>query len=159
MGVQYVLTTGSGTITFNEFIDPFNGQDQFYISEIRGLASPALRTPFDSVPLGDGALVHDFWFGARHIGIEGTILVQSVRVEDSIVQVRNQMEADLTDALNSIIRTDGTLVFTPSGQSMFTYTVRYEVPLEFVHSNNYNSLDFSFGLIAADPFGVSTPPP
>lgn len=153
LGVQYVLSTGSGTITFNQFTDPFTGQDQYYLTnDPRGLAAPALRTPFDSVPLGDGALVHDFWFGARHIGVEGTILVQSVRVEDDIVLVRNQMEADLTDALNSIIRTDGTFAFTPSGQSAVSYTVRYEVALEFIHSSNFNMLDFSFGLIAADPF-------
>lgn len=152
VGVQYVLTTGGPTITFNQYTDPFIGHDQYYITEIRGLASPALRTPFDSVPLGDGSIIHDFWFGARHIGIEGTALVQSVRIEDDIVDVRNQMEADLTDALNSIIRSDGTLAFTPSGQAAVSYTVRYEVALEFVHTNNYNSLDFSFGLIAGNPF-------
>lgn len=152
VGVQYVLTAPAGTITFNEFTEPFIGNnDQYYITEIRGLAAPALRTVVDSVPLGDGALIHDFWFGARHIGIEGTILVMSTGVMDDVVEIRNQMEADLQDAVNSMIRTDGTLAFTPQGQSPISYTCRYEIPLEFVHSNNYLSLDFSFGLIAGDP--------
>lgn len=157
VGVQYLLDTPGTDITFNQFTDPFVGQDQYYITEIRGLGSPVLRTPFDSVPLGDGSLIHDFWFGARHIGIEGTILVQSVRIEDDVVQVRNQMESDLYNALSSILRNDGTLTYTPQGQGAQAYTVRYEVQLEFVHSNNYNSLDFSFGLIAGDPF-PATPP-
>lgn len=151
IGVVYTLTTPAQTITFNATTVPFAGQDQYYITEIRGLASPTLRTPFDNVPLGDGGLIHDFWFGPRHIGVEGTLLVQSVRVEDDIVLQRNQMEADLTDALESIIRTDGTFVFTPQGQVTVSYNVRYEIGLEFVHSNNYHSLDYSFGLIAANP--------
>ena len=150
VGVQYALSTGSGTITFNQFTEPFIGNnDQYYITEIRGLGSPSMRTPTDPVPLGDGALVHNYWYGARHIGIEGTILVQSTGIMDDVVEIRNQMESDLFDALDSILRTDGTLTFTPQGQSLISYTVRYEVPLEFVHSNNYLSLDFSFGLIAA----------
>jgi len=76
----------------------------------------------------------------------------STGIMDDVVQIRNQMESDLQDALISMIRTDGTFAFTPQGQSPVSYTVRYEVPLEFTHSNNYLSLDFSFGLIAGDPF-------
>ena len=152
VGVVYTLTTPGGTITFNEFTDPFVGDnDQWYITEIRGLGSPVMRTPVDPVPLGDGALVHDFYFGERLIGIEGTFLVMSTGIQDDIVQIRNQMEFDLKLALYSIIRTDGTLVYTPQGQGQYTYNVRYHVGLETVHSNNYHSLDFSFGLISADP--------
>ena len=136
---------------FNQFTDPFTGSDQYYITEIRGLAAPTLRTPFDNVALGDGGLIHDFWFGPRHIGVEGVVLVQSVRIENDIVEIRNDMEADLTSALNSIIRTDGTLAFTPQGQGATSYSVRYEVPLEFTHTDNYHTLGFSFGLIAGDP--------
>jgi hypothetical protein len=144
---------------FNDSGEPFQGQDQFYITEIRGLGSPSLRTPFDNVALGDGSLIHDFWYGARHIGVEGTILVQSVSQEDDIVVIRNQMEADLFDALSSCLRSDATFVFTPQGQASQAYTVRYEVQLEYTHSNNYHSLDFSFGLIAGDPLTVDDIPP
>lgn len=152
LGVPYTLTAPGGTIVFNDSGEPFQGQDQFYITEIRGLASPVLRTPFDSVALGDGSLIHDFWFGALHVGIEGTILVQSTAIEDDIVVIRNQMEADLFAALTSCLRADATFVFAPQGQGTQTYTVRYEVQLEYAHSNNYHSLDFSFGLIAGNPF-------
>lgn len=151
IGVVYTLTTPGGTVLFNDATDPFAGADQFYITEIRGLGAPALRTPIDNVPLGDGGLIHNFWKGPRHIGIEGTILVQSVRVENSIVVIRNDMEDELSNALESILRADGTLSFAPQGEGTRTYTVRYEVGVEYVHGNNYHSLDFSFGLVAGEP--------
>ena len=152
VGVQYVLVTPGGTITFNQTTVPFAGQDQYYITEIRGLGSPALRTPFDPVPLGDGALIHTFWKGARHIGIEGTMLVQSTGIEDDIVVIRNQMEADLSTALESILAADGTLTYTPQGQPTAQFfTVNYEIGCEYTHTNNYHSLDFAFGLISGSP--------
>ena len=151
VGVIYSLATPVGTVLFNDAVDPFIGADQFYITEIRGLASPALRTPIDNVPLGDGGLIHDFWKGPRHIGIEGTILVQSTRIENSIVVIRNDMEDELVDALESILRADGTLSYAPQGEGTRTYTVRYEVGLETVHTDNYHKLDFSFGLVAGEP--------
>jgi len=146
IGVQYVLTTPVLTLTFND-----GTADQFYITEIRGLGAPALRTPMDNVPLGDGGLIHDFWKGPRHIAIEGIFLIQSTRVMDSIVVIRNDMEEDLTDALESILRADGTLSYTPQGDSARTFTVRYEVGVEFVHTDNYLTDSFSFGLVAGEP--------
>ena len=151
VGVVYQLTTPATDITFNATTVPFAGQDQFYITEIRGLESPAIRTPVDPVPLGDGALVHHFWYGPRHVLVEGTILVQSTGIEDDIVVIRNTMTNELIDALNAILRADGTFAFTPQGAAARSLTVRYEVGLETTHTNNYHSLDFSFGLIAADP--------
>ena len=153
IGVVYTLTTPGIDITFNQYTEPFLGNnDQYYITEIRGLESPALRTPIDNIPLGDGALVHDFWYGARHIEIEGIILVQSTGIQDDIVQIRNSMTADLVSALNEILRADGIFAFTPQGGSASSYTVRYEVGLQTPHADNYNSLLFSFGLVAGDPF-------
>ena len=151
IGVVYVLATPGGTVNFNDGVNPFAGADQHYITEIRGLEAPALRTPFDSVPLGDGALIHDFWKGARHIEIEGTILVQSTRIENDIVEIRNDMTDELIDALESILRADGTLTYSPQGQGARTYTVRYDIGLQTVHTANYHQLDFSFGLIAGEP--------
>lgn len=146
VGVSHVLTTPALTVTFNS-----GSLDQFYITSIRGLGAPSLRTPMDNVPLGDGGLVHDFWKGPRHIQIEGIFLIQSTRVMNSIVVIRNNMEFDLTDALESILRADGTLAFTPQGESARTFTVRYEVGLEFTHIDNYLTEAFSFGLVAAEP--------
>lgn len=146
VGVSYVLTTPGPDITFNS-----GGLDQFYITEIRGLGAPSLRTPMDNVPLGDGGLIHDFWKGPRHIGVEGIFLIQSTRVMNSIVAIRNQMEFDLTDALESILRADGTFAFTPQGEGARTFTVRYEVGVEFSHTDNYLTDAFTFGLVAGEP--------
>ena len=152
VGVQYALNTAGTDITFNQYTDPFTGHDQYYLTEIRGLESASLRTPFDPVPLGDGALIHDFWYGARHIQMEGVILVQSVSIEDDIVEIRNTMTDALSDALNDCLRTNATLTFDPQGSSgTRAITVRYEVPLETTHTDNYHSLQFSFGLIAGVP--------
>lgn len=151
VGVVYTLTTPGTDITFNQFTDPLTGQDQYYITTIRGLESPDMRTPVDPVPLGDGALIHDFYYGARHIAIEGLILVTSTMVMNDIVEIRNDMTDDLVSALGAILRADGTLAFTPQGGSPTSYTVRYEVGLETTHGDNYTSLQFSFGLIAGTP--------
>ncbi len=152
VGVIYTLTSpGPGTVTFNTGIDPFDGRDKYYITEIRGLESADIRTPVDPVPLGDGALVHDFWFGSTHIAVEGVILVNSTQIEDDIVQVRNSMTNVLSDALAYILRNDGTFAFTPQGAAARSITVRYEVPLQTTHTDNYHTLQFSFGLIAGDP--------
>ena len=152
VGVVYTLTTPGPDITFNATTVPFNHRDQYYITEIRGLGSAALRIPWDPVPLGDGALIHPSYFGPRHIQIEGTILVQSTYIENSVVVIRNGMEDDLSDALNSIMSpATGTLAFTPQGESARSITVNYEVGVEYTHSANYRELQFSFGLIAASP--------
>lgn len=146
VAVPYQLSTPASTVNFND-----GGLDQFYITVVRGLGAPALRTPFDNVPLGDGGIIHDFWKGPRHIGVEGILLIQSTRLQDDVVVIRNDMEEELTDALESILRLDGSFSFTPQGLANRTFTVRYEVGLEFVHTDNYLTDAFSFGLIAGEP--------
>ncbi len=50
VGVQYVLGTPAWApdITFND-----GTGDQYFITEIRGLGSPPIRTPIDNIPFGD----------------------------------------------------------------------------------------------------------
>jgi hypothetical protein len=146
VGVAYTLATPGGTVFFND-----GALDQFYITEVRGLAAPSLRTPMDNIPLGDGGLIHDFYKGPRHIGVEGILLIQSTRLQDDIVVARNDMEEELEVALESILRADGTLTYTPQGASARSYTVRYEVGLEFSHTDNYLTDAFTFGLVAGEP--------
>lgn len=153
VGVIYTLDTPGTDITFNQYTNPFDGQDQYYITEIRGLESPSLRTPTDPVPLGDGELIHPFWYGGTHLTFEGLILVQSTQNMDAIVAIRNSMTALLKAALDAIKSADGTLSFTPQGQAPQTITgLRYEVGLQTPHADNYNSLQFSFGLVTGIPY-------
>jgi len=147
VGVQYDLTTPAGTIIFND-----GSLDQFYITKVRGLGSPDLRTPMDKVPLGHGALFHPFFKGARHIGVEGIFLIESTRIQNNIVVIRNEMEFDLTEALESLLDdSTGTFTFAPQGFGSRTFVVKYEVGFEPEHGDNYISLYFSFGLVAAEP--------
>jgi hypothetical protein len=153
VGVVWTLTTPGTDITFNQYTEPFTGHDQFYITEVRGLEGPSIRAPTDPVPLGDGNLIHPFYYGATHVTIEGIILVQSTTIMNSIVVIRNSMTASLKSALNAILRADGTLTWTPQGQSGQTVNgLRYEVPLSMPHSSDYRSLEFSFGLVTGTPY-------
>ena len=151
VGVVYTLDTAGTDITFNQYTDPFIGQDQYYITEIRGLESPTLRTPHDPVPLGDGSLIHTFYYGERVIEVEGIFLIQSTAIEDAIVVIRNTMTNALSDALNDCKSTAGTFSFTPQGAAARSISVNYYTPLQVTHANNYHDLTFSFGLISGDP--------
>ncbi len=149
VGVEYVLTTPDGTVTFND-----GSLDQIYISEIQGLGGAPIRAPMDDIPFGHGGLWYDFWEGPRPIIIDGVFLIQSTRVMNSIVVIRNQMEEELRTALRSIAALEadtGTLAWTPQGQSPRMLTVRNNVTVDFGHDQNYLLETFSFGLVAADP--------
>jgi hypothetical protein len=150
LAVPYVLTTPGGTITFNS-----GAVDQFYIAEIQGLSGADIRAPIDDVPYGHGGIGHNFWRAGRHIVIDGHFLVTSVLCPNpAVLPLWNSMEEDLIDALESIgaLTTDtGTLVWTPSGLSEHSLTVRYDVQLECPSDQGYMLRAFHFGLYAADP--------
>lgn len=154
VGVSYLLDTPGTDITFNQYTTPYDTRPQYYVTEIRGLESPSLRTPTDPVPLGDGELIHTFYYGATHITFEGLIWIPPTYGDmNTIVAQRNTMTAALKSAVNSILAADGTLTFTPTGGSLQTITgVRYEVGLQTPQADNYNSLQFSFGLITGTPY-------
>lgn len=147
IAVHYALDTPAGTIDFNDHTQ----DDQIYIVHISGLVMPALRTPVDNVPFGDGGLVHDFWEGPRHMGFDGLFLITSTQRMNDVVEIRNGFEEDLQDALTSILRADGTLTWTPQGLSTRTLTVRCDVPLDTDHDANWTVATFAFGLVAANP--------
>lgn len=147
----YTLTTGGGTIIFNNG-DLRTLDDLYWIQNIRGLDSPALRTPVDDAPQAHGAIIHNFWKGARHVGFEGELFVQSVPLgSGECQQILNGMESALMDALESILQVDGTLSWTPAGGGASSLNVRYEVPLEINPNNEYATRSFTFGLIAGSP--------
>ena len=151
----YTLTTPGGTVQFNnEQMDRFNipgGPDEFYISDIQGLDGPPIRAPVDNRPQTDGGLVHPFFKGPRRVTIEGCLMIRSTRIGDAMRLIRNDMEKELKDALESILAADGTLSWTvpyTAGTDAFSLTVRNEIPVEF---RGIELKTFVFGLIAADP--------
>jgi hypothetical protein len=144
--VLYTLTTPGGTVLFND-----DAVDEYYLSNIAGLDGAPIRAPVDNAPQTDGGLVHDFFLGPRHVTMEGILFIRSSRVGDEIRDQRNVMEQTLREALESALRADATLAWTPAGGDPHLLTVRYEVPVEFTYTDNFLTKSFAFGLVAADP--------
>lgn len=151
---RYDLTTPGTDIAFNDSgIDRFNqyGPDEYYITDIQGLDGAPLRTPIDNRPQTDGGLVHPFFNGPRLITIEGALMVRSTTTQDQKRIIRNDMEADLISALDSIKDADGTLDWTvelTGGPDARTLIVRNNIPVEF---RGIELKTFTFGLVAAVP--------
>ena len=149
LGCIYTLTTPQGTIVFND-----GTADQFYIQNITGLGTAPIRAPIDDVPYGDGSIGHNFWKAGRHIQFEGVFLVTSVPPCPTLVGIWNSMEESLRVALESIaaLTTDtGTLVWTPTGGSSHSLTVRHDQPMECPPDQNFLVRNFTFGLFAENP--------
>lgn len=149
----YTLTANGGTISFNDG-DLKDGTDKYWITSITGLDGNSIRAPIDNVPFGDGAILHSFWKGPRHIVFEGVFITESVGFPsfgDACLEAQNAMEDDLLACLESMLRADGTLSWTPHGGSARTLTVRHDVSCEFTEIENYALKQFTFGLVAGNP--------
>lgn len=138
------LATPFGTISFNT-----GTGDEYRITNIEGLDGAPIRTQVDDAPQTDGGLVYPFFFGARHITIEGQLRVRSQTTTPNLIGARNAMEDALVSALASIIRADGVFSFTRTGASARALAVRNDVTVQFSGSGLIK--DFIFGLVAANP--------
>lgn len=146
----YTLTTPGGTIIFNNG-DLHTLDDVYWIQDIPGLDGVPIRAPIDNRPQDHGGILHNFWKGPRHLTIDGVILVQSVPLGSNCLSIRNAMEEALRAALDSLLQADGTLAWTPTGQSARQLTVRHDIALDLTPAENYAIKAFSFGLVSADP--------
>lgn len=152
VSTEYTLTTGGGTIVFNDGVLG-DGVDKFWLSSVNGLDGPVIRAPVDLVPFGDGGIIHTFRKAPRRPVFDGMLLIESSRSQALCQTLRNDLVADLEAALNSILTAAGTLAWTPAGQAALSLSVFYEVGLSVSYSDNYAVANFSFGLVsaAADP--------
>ncbi len=152
VSTEYLLATSGGNITFNDGVLG-DGQDKYWINTIQGLDGPAVRAPVDLVPFGDGGIIHTFRKGPRRVVIDGMLLIESSTSQALCQTLRNDLVADLEDALDAILTTSGTLSWTPAGQSGLSLAVFNEIGYSITYSDNYAVANFNFGLIsaAADP--------
>lgn len=154
LSIPYTLA-GSSTVIFNNgTLGTGSLDDLFWIQAIHGLDGPALRTPMDDVPYGDGGLIHKFWKGPRHVSFEGVLIVQSIPFgSNGCEAVLDELEADLNECLDSMIQSAGTLSWTSGVYGAQTLSVYYEIPLDIQPVENYMLRSFTFGLVspAADP--------
>lgn len=148
IAVVYTLVCPGGTIVFNDKEIP-SADDFYFLTNLKGLNGAPRRTPQDDQPQGHGGIPHNWWRGARHIPVEGEYVVQSTRIENEIQIIRNELDAALFTAVESITTAaPGTLTWTPAGLTERSLTVLYEVPLE---DDGIEQKTFSFGLYAANP--------
>lgn len=148
LSTPYVLTTSGGNVTFNDGALG-DGTDKYWLTDINGLDGPAIRAPVDPVPFGDGGLIYTFRKGPRHVVMDGMLLIESSISQADCQTLRNDLVADLADALDAILTSAGTLTWTPAGQSGLSLAVFYEVGLSVTYSDNYAVANFSFGLVSA----------
>jgi len=147
IAVQHVMTTPGGTITFNNGTD-----DQYYLSDIPGLAGAPARVVIDKRPFTDGGIYHPPFKDTRYFQPTGSLLITSTLNQNAIVVIRNAMEEALRVAYESLLGGNGTWQWTPQGQASRTLTIRRDAqPVEFHHVDGFQVVDFSFGLVSVSP--------
>lgn len=143
-GSSATLTTPWGTITFNASSGDTYANDPQTCS---GLDMAPVRSTVDDKPQTDGGIVHDAFLGARHVTLGGTLVVRSSATEAGTISARYTLEANLTAALKSILRANGTYAWTDGGATR-TITVRCDQAATY--SGGFVKT-YIFGLVAADP--------
>lgn len=139
----YTLVTPAGTIYMNN-----GATDEYYLTDTPGLDQANVRNPTDLAPQTGGFIVHDRFEEGMRFQMVGLMMIRSTRVQTSIRTIRNSMEADLTAALRSILTADGTLSWTPLGESAVSLTVRQDIKVEYAYVDNYLNKSFTFGLVS-----------
>jgi hypothetical protein len=150
--VSYATLTvpGPATIGF-EGTATEAANDGLVLTNLTGVDQAPIRATIDDAPQTDGGLVHPFFYGARHLTVEGYVLPLGL---DAASQTeRNGLMDDLILMLDSILRADGTFAWTPTGQTERSLTVRCDVPVSFTGTRQKA---FIFGLVAADPEIIHT---
>ncbi len=159
VATTYTLNTGSTTIVFND-----GSADQFYITEIQGIdglignagsANPPrpFRRPQDPVPFASGTILYAPFAVGYDIHIEGIFLITSTRTMNGILDIRNDMEAELANAIGGLaFAGNGTLTWLPYGQSVTNQVSNLwmSTPLTCPHDQGYLVRTFSFGLFSGD---------
>lgn len=149
ISTPYTLTTGVLDLVFNNGTLG-DGTDKYWLTSIQGLDGPVIRAPVDLLPFGDGGIIHTFRKGPRRMVLDGMLLIESSSSQSLCQTLRNDMVADLSSELDSILTTNGTLDWTPAGQAALSIYVWYEVGLSVTYSDNYAVANFSFGLVSND---------
>jgi hypothetical protein len=117
----------------------------YHLETVTGIDQAPIRAPIDDAPQTDGGIVHQFFYGPRHLTLEGVVLPAAT---DTPLPGLNVALDQLVAALDAILRADGTFAWTPPGLTERSLTVRCDVPVAFTGRLRNR---FIFGLVAADP--------
>ena len=132
------LVTPLGTLTFN------GGGDGLRLSGVSGMGGASVRAPIDSTPQRDGAILHRFFYGARHVTLEG-------QVKAATLAARATLLDDLKGHAHAILRADGRLYFTPTGLPERFVTVRLAEPVQ-IGGGPGPVKTFQLALVSGDPY-------
>ncbi len=113
--IPYSLVTPAGTLTFNAE----DGSDNYFLSEVQGMDGAALRSTYDPLPNRDGAYVYPSFRGAAL-----PVLIGEIRIPDGNLTTRKTLMDNLLSYTDSIRNADGTLKWTPTGDTERSLTVR-----------------------------------
>lgn len=144
IAAPYTLDTPAGRITLN----PTDGSDGFYLTDVAGMDGAVVRTVVEPVPQADGATVFPAWLGARYPVLEGYIKAVSDADTDENLARRGELEDTLRGYAESMLRADGALRWKPAGKPWRRVTVRLA---EAVQIRGGFLKEWQLALVAEDP--------
>lgn len=144
LGIPYEIVTPKGTLTFNEF----TLNDYFRLESVRGMDAASVRALVQPLAQADGARVGDAYRGALTPVFAGVIPY-------STETLRRQNKDKLSSWLQSILRADGTLKWTPTGTTQRQRTCRLFDGPDLPGDAGQILYAFQFTLICQDPLAYS----
>jgi hypothetical protein len=85
------------------------------LATVDGIGQAPIRAPVDDMPQADGGIVHQFFYGPRHLTVEGFVL--PFAYDSSHAATLWAAMDSLEAALGQILRADGTFAWTPPPMS------------------------------------------
>lgn len=151
IAAQYVLTPPTGPPFVFNADDIFNGgvTDVAWLTDIKGLDSPALRTPQFKRPLAHGGYKPVPWLEEPlHPRFEGAFVIRSKPFGGDCRAERNVIYHALKACLRNCEDDPGQLAWTEVGVGDFELEVSYEVELAHGWDADYAVMTFTFGLFS-----------
>lgn len=141
------LTTGGGTITFNDATGDTGIHDA---GNCTGLDQAPIRATIEDKPQAAGGIWQPFLSGPRRVVLAGEIVIRSAGDEAGYLGAVADWENALVAALVSTYAQDNaTYAWTASNGDTYTITVRCELPAVF--TGDVPGKRYQFGLVAINP--------
>ena len=142
-GIPYKLTTPYGSVIFNDLSAFMAGQPCFLLTNVSGVDGGAVRATVERIPQRDGAVIFDAFQGEMQPILEGKIWAKTA------AEIRERADY-LKACCKSILRSDGTLSWFPSGAPDRQVLVRlFDKPTIQSQSGTW-SRTFQLSLVSPD---------
>lgn len=149
IGIPWYLDTPLGTIEF------VRSGDGIRIQEVEGMDGATVRSAYEEIPQGDGAVVFDSFRGARFPVLTGILKATETGDPSTDLERRRELEDELRSKTDSLRFADGTLRFQPNGAAERQLTVRLLDAVQIRGSVGIVK-EWQLALIAGDPLIYSS---